>query len=302
MSTLIYRIRKDLPDDTAVSRKDRRQVRSAIILVAVGIGPGVFMVDRLAGSVAWRSFLAEALSLCLYAAVAVWYGLRYRPGAAWRVALTVYLVGLAIMGLTDVSTKSGLSTLLVDSPRAHEPVLWIGALMLLFIPMIAWVAWRYPPAMNRIGINLAYPFSRLGKFVLVGLGVGLLISFHFWLTARAADLELGPKPWPYVAWQVFYEAGPQSLTEELFMRGVVFNELYFGRQWNFWAAALTVSGLELLSLVVKQDYSADLLIILGAVLYTVVSSVASAGLFRWSRSVVPGYANNLVFGVATLFR
>jgi NhaP-type Na+/H+ or K+/H+ antiporter len=65
---------------------------------------------------------------------------------------------------------------------------------------------------------------------------------------------------------------------------------------------LAASGLELLSLLVKQDYSADLMIIVGVIFYTVVSGVASAWLFRWSRSVLPGYVNNVVFGVVSMFR
>ena len=68
-------------------------------------------------------------------------------------------------------------------------------------------------------------WHRMALFILVGLGVGLLVSAHFWLTARIAGIDFEAKPWPYLAWQFFYELGPQSLTEELFLRGVVFNEL-----------------------------------------------------------------------------
>lgn len=302
MSTLIYSVREDWAEQIAHSEQDRRRVRLAILLVAVAIGPGVFLMDRLGGSVTWRAFLAEALSLCLYAAAAVWYGLRFQPRRIWRVALLVYVIGLVIMGVVDYATKRGLSVLLVDSPRAKEPVLWAGGLMLLYLPLLGWVAWRYPDAMARLGFGLSRPVARLGLFLLAGLGAGLLIGFHFFLTAKTAGMDLGLKPWPYMAWQLFYEIGPQSLTEELFMRGVVFNELYFGRDWNFWTAALAASGMELLSLLVKQDYSADLIMIVGVVFYTVVSGVVSAGLFRWSRSVMPGYVSNVVFGSVLLLR
>ena len=302
MSTLIYSVRTDWPEQAVRIQRDRQRVRRAILLVAVAIGPGVFVADRLAGTVAWRSFAGEALSLCLYAAVAVWYALRHDPRKAWRVASLVYVTGLAIMGVVDFSTKRGLSALLVDSPRANEPILWSGALMLLFVPSLVWVARRYPLEMSGVGFGRGHSLSRLGVYVLAGLGVGLLTGFHFWLTAKSAGIELHLQPWPYAFWQFCYEVGPQSLTEELFMRGVVFNELYFGRDWDFWTAALAASGLELLSLLVKQDYSADILIIAGVVFYTVVSAVLSAGLFRWSRSVVPGYVHNVVFGVVSLFR
>jgi hypothetical protein len=261
----------------------------------------------------------------------VWYGLR-APGSrqevatklpgAWRVALGVYLIGLAIMGTVDWLTKRGLSSLLVNSSRADDPILFAGVLMLGFIPLFVWVVWRYPTQMRRMRLGLLPGHAarpglsgglavdtetggstwRWSKGVGVGLLVGLLIGSHFWLTTRSAGMMLNVKPWPYVTWQLFYELGPQSLPEELFMRGVVFNELYFERGKNFWLAALAACSLELLSLLVKQDYSADLIIIVGVVFYTVVSSVASAWLFRWSRSIVPGYISNVTFGVASMFR
>jgi hypothetical protein len=174
--------------------------------------------------------------------------------------------------------------------------------MLLFLPALAWVARRYPIDTDRIGLSLTHPFSRLRVFLFVGLGVGLLIGFHFWLTAKTAEIDLRLKPWPYMIWQFCYEAGPQSLTEELFMRGVVFNEFYFGRNWNFWKAALAASSLELLSLLVKQDYTVDILVIAGVVFYTVVASVASAGLFRWSRSLLPGYVSNIALSMVSVLR
>jgi hypothetical protein len=302
VSTLIYSVRGDRAEEKSWSERDRRRVNLVIGIVAVAIGPGTFLVDRLVGTVAWRSFLTEALSLCLFAAVTVWYALRRRPRTARREAVLVYVIALTIMGLVDVITKRGLSALLVESPRASKPILWTGALMLLFLPLLGWVARRYPTEMRRVGLGSVQPLSRLGLFILAGLAVGLLISAHFWLTARIAGMDFGAKPWPYMAWQLFYEVGPQSFTEELFMRGVVFNEFYFAREWNFWSAALAASSLELLSLLVKQDYSVSTLVIAGVVFYTVVSGVASSGLFRWSRSVIPGYMQNVVFGVASMFR
>jgi cbb3-type cytochrome oxidase subunit 3 len=302
MSTLIYSVREDETGQSDWSGNDRRQVNLVIGFVVLAIGPGVFLVDRLIGTVAWRAFFAEALSLCLYAALAVWYALRRQPRTARQVAIVVYVIGLFIMGLVDILTKRGLGESLVDSARAKDPILLAGVLMLLFLPLIGWVVWRYPVEMGRIGLGRGYSRSRLALFVLVGLGVGLLVSAHFWLTARIAGIDFEAKPWPYLAWQFFYEVGPQSLTEELFLRGVVFNELYFVRTWNFWAAALAASSLELLSLLVKQNYSVSALVVAGAVFYTLVSSLVSAGLFRWSHSAIPGYANNVVFGVLTAFR
>ena len=300
MSTLIYSARKERATRLSpVVRRDQQRVYGVIILVMMAIGPGVFLVERLAGTVAWRSFGAEALSICLYITVAVWYGLRHQ--VAWRAALAVYLTALGIMALVGLA-RQGLSAPLVDSSRANDPILWVGALMVCFVFLIGWLARRYPNEMRQVGLYFGPPRSRLVEYVGVGLGIGLLISLHFWLTTRAASMDMVAKPWPYVGWQFFYEIGPQSLSKELFMRGVVFNELYFGHSWNFWIAALATSSLELLSLLVKQDYSADIIVIAGVVFYTIVGSVASAGLFRWSRNVTPGYVSNVFFGIVSMFR
>jgi hypothetical protein len=303
VSTLIYSVREDWSNETARFEEDRRRVDRAILFVAFAAGPGVFFVDRVVDSVAWRSFVSEALSLCLYGAIAVWYSLRRRPGTQKRrITLLVYLVSLAVMATVDLITKQGLTGPLVDSPRANEPILWAGALMLVFVPALAWLAWRYPVDMSRIGFSLRLSRQILMRFALAGLGMGLLIGLHFWLTIRSAGLSLSLKPWPYMAWQVFYELGPQSLTEELFMRGVVFNELYFTRNWGFWTAALAAASLELFSLLAKQNYGTNALLFVGMMFYTIVRSVASAGLFRWSRSIVPGYVTNVTFGIISMFR
>ncbi len=189
MSTLIYSVREDHPQQAGRSEQDRRRVNLVIILVAVAMGPGVFLLDRLVGAVTWRSFLAEALSLCLYAAVAVWYALRGHTRTAWHVAGMVYLVGLAITGLVGVFTRQGLSTLLVDSPRANEPILLAGVVMLLFLPLIGVGARRFPTDANRISLGPAYPRSRLGLYILVSAATDLLIGFHFWLTAKMAGVD-----------------------------------------------------------------------------------------------------------------
>lgn len=301
MSTLLYSERKNWSEETAQLKREQRRVSFAIVLVAMAIGPGVFVVDRLAETVAWRSFLFEALSLCLYAAVAVWYGLRRDLRRAWRVSLLVYLASLAIMGSVDYITKRGLSVELLDSARATDPILLAGGLMLLFVPLLGGIAWRYPD-MQRMRLGLFQRLPHLDRYVLIGLGASLAIGVHFWLTTKVAGLNLTVKPWPYMFWQFCYELGPQSLTEELFMRGVVFNTLYFERGWSFWLAALAAAGLELLSLLVKQNYSADLLVLAGAIFYTLVTSIVSAGLFRWSRSIVPGYVNNVGFSLVSMFR
>lgn len=298
MSTLAYFVRDDWEQRTAQMRRDQRQVAALILAVAIATTVGVGLADRLAGSVAWRSFISEAFSSCLYAAAAVWYALRDHPRRAWCLALIVYIAGLTVMALTDLVTKRGVSgATFLESARSGELVTLAGVSMGLFIPIVGWVVRRYPDEMRRIGMGLA----RLRVRLAVGAVAGLLIGVHLLVAAYLAGMELSVKPGPFMVWQAFYELGPQSLPEEMFMRGVIFNELFFCRQWNFWPAAFSASAIGVFSILVKQEMTADLVLTVGAIFYLVVGSVVSAALFRWSCSLLPGYANSVVFDlVATL--
>ncbi len=299
MSTLTYFVQQDWDQRTAQKRRDQRRVTAVIFGVALATTVGVGLADRLAGSVAWRSFISEAFSLCLYAAGAVWYALRDRPRVAWRTGLLVYLAGLLLMGVTDVITKRGAGGQnFLESSKSGDLVAFAGVLMGLYLPLIVWVAGRYPDEMRRIGLF----FSRLKLRLLVGAATGLLIGAHLLVAAYLAGMELGLKPAPFMVWQTFYELGPQSLPEEMFMRGVIFNELFFCRRWNFWLAAFAASAIGVLSVLVKQDMAADLMTSVGAIFYLVVSGVVSAALFRWSRNLAPGYASNVVLDVVATLR
>ncbi|MCP4539285.1 MAG: hypothetical protein GY832_19285, partial [Chloroflexi bacterium] len=167
MSTLIYSARKQRATQLSlVVRRDRQRVYGAIIMVMMAIGPGVFLVRRLADTVAWRSFGIETLSLCLYVAVAVWYGLRHRQ-VAWRAALAVYFIALGIMALVGLA-RQGLSAPLADSSRADAPILWVGALMACFIILMGWMVRRYPNKMRQVGLYFGHSRSRLLGYIGAG--------------------------------------------------------------------------------------------------------------------------------------
>ncbi|RMF26258.1 MAG: hypothetical protein D6759_19925, partial [Chloroflexi bacterium] len=154
-------------------------------------------------------------------------------------------------------------------------------------------------AMRRVGLDFRHWRTQLP----VGASVGLLIGTH--LLAVITLSKLGSpswKPWPYFFWQTCYEIGPQSLPEELFLRGVVFNELYFSRGFGFWMAAFLTAGLEAATVLVKHHFSTDPLIIVGAAFYSLVAAFAASALFRWSRSILPGYASNVVFSLMSVLR
>jgi len=88
--------------------------------------------------------------------------------------------------------------------------------------------------------------------------------------------------------------------EELFFRGVAFNYLYRVAGRNFWLSAIVTSLLNVMALIVKAGWSANLLLSLGTLFYAFGMGMVSAALFSRSRSIVPGFVNNVVFSMVTI--
>jgi len=296
MSVQAFHVSEEWSQITRRMYRERVYVGVAILAVVVVSTGLVAVFDRLPLSVAWASFTVEAVSLCLYGAVAVGYALYHRA-RVWAIAAGVYGIGLALMAVTDWLTKSGLSMLPVDSPRARSPILYAGVVMLLYWGVLIWLMRRFPDEMRTIGLTGA----RWGAWAVVGLLTGLVLGGHLLFTATtAAGMSLSLRPWPYVLWSLCYEVGVQSITEELFFRGVAFNYLYRVMGRNLWLSAIVTSLLNVAALMVKAGWSANLLLFLGTLFYTFAMGMVSAALFSRSRSIVPGFVNNVVFSMVTI--
>ncbi len=296
MSVQAFHVSEDWAQITRRMCRERVYTGMAILaVVAVSTGL-VAMFDRLPLPVAWSSFTVEAVSLCLYGAVAIGYALRHRA-EVWAVTAGVYGAGLALMAVTDWLTKSNLSVLLVDSPRVQSPVLYAGVVMLLYWGVLIWLIRRFPDEMRAIGLSGA----RWGAWAVAGLITGLILGGHLLFTVTtAAKMSLAPRPWPYTLWSLCYEVGVQSIAEELFFRGVAFNYLYRVAGRNFWLSAIVTSLLNVMALIVKAGWSANLLLSLGTLFYAFGMGMVSAALFSRSRSIVPGFVNNVVFSMVTI--
>lgn len=279
-------------------RMHREQIMVGLVILAVVICSTVLVAvfDRFALSVAWSSFAIEAVSLCLYGAVAVGYALHRRPGV-WTAVAGTYGASLVLTGVTNWVTKNGLPVQLVDSPRAHSPILYVGVIMLLYWGVLLGLMRSFPDEMAKIGLTGV----RWAAWTGVGAITGLILGAHLLYTAQsAARMALVMKPWPYTAWSLCYELGIQSINEELFFRGLAFNYLHRVARWNFWFSAIVTSLLNVLALIVKTGWSANLLLSLGTLFYTFALGMISAALFSRSRSIVPGLVNNVVFSMTTI--
>jgi hypothetical protein len=296
MSVQAFHVSEEWSQITRQMRRERVYWGLTILAVAVVSAVSVAALDRLPFSVAKASFSAEAVSLCLYGAVAIGYALR-RRAEALIMTIGVYGAGLAIMAVTDWLTKSGLSVRLADSPRAQSPVLYAGAVMLLYWGVLIWVTRRFPDEVRKIGLTR----ERWGAWAVAGLITGLALGTHLLLTVvKAAGMSATLKLCPYTLWSLCYETGIQSITEELFFRGVVFNYLYRVARRNFWLSAIVASLLNVMALIVKAGWNSNLLLSLGTLFYAFAMSMVSAALFSRSRSIVPGFVNNVAFSMTTI--
>lgn len=258
----------------------------------------LWVIQRLPLSVAWDAFLGEMVSLNLYLAAGVWYALRFRRGAL-RVAAVTYSGLALITALSNYLTKAGLPLPFAEGAPHAGSGLYRGVVMMLVWPLLGLLMRRYPDGMRGLGLN----FSTPGRQVLYGLLGATVIAAHLIFTGHySGALTFGPKPLPYVAWQVFYELGLQSSAEEIFFRGVVFNYLYNWRGEGFWGAAIVSSALNVLLYLPKTQWTASPVVAVGAIFYVFIAGMIYAGLYHWFRSLVPSYVCNVTVSLVSVFR
>jgi hypothetical protein len=298
-STLKIRVRDDWAIIEQRSTQDARRSLILLISVAAFSALATAAVDHFVlSSEAIRSFLVEAASLCLYGAVAVWYALRRRQ-ERWHVAGLTYAFLLAVMALVDYLCKRGLRDTFVDSGQVDNPILYAGLLMVLYPLPFLWLIRRYPAEARSIGLYMARP----GLWIAAGLLSAAVLSGHFLFTGLLSHaIRLHSQPLPYLVWTALFEFAVQSLSEEMFFRGLVFDYLINTHRQSLWQAAIISSGFNLLIYIAKGGWVENPILTLGVVFYALIVSMLSAILYHASGSIVPGWISNATFGLFTVFR
>lgn len=297
MLTDIIFVRGDWTGILQKMRRDQRRIFTVATAVMLLATAGVFVTLSWQINKGVESFVSEALSYGLFLAAPVWFAFRHQSGG-WRKAIAVYFLFLAIMFFNDWVMKQGLEGELVSSFRASDPRLCISVSMLLIWLVPLWMVRAHPEQAISVGLN----FRQVRQQVLYGfLGAAILIA-HLWVTLGYSGLSLSMKPWPYVLFMLCYELSAQSLTEELFFRGFLFNYLHGIRQGGLWRTASLVSFLNVLIYLVKLRAPSSPYEMIGSVFYVFAMAMVNALLYRRWGGILSGLVLNVLFSMGGILR
>lgn len=242
-----------------------------------------------------QSTISELGSYVLFVGAFAWLTwFRY----SGKVARSLVLMGIWALASLAVNrlTKHGLPGHFLAAGVAGEPRLYLGLLFVIPPVLLLWRA-RDDAALQTHG----FAQRHLGLQVVAGLLAGAIISLHFFTTIKFSGvLGINPKPLPYLAWSFGYECF-QSLSEELFFRGVVLRGLQQIFMLNFWPAMALTTALNLSIFLIKSVWQTPLELA-GLVVYLTMISVAACILFRRFQSVIPGWIANVVFSLFAVIR
>lgn len=294
MSSIAFILKEEAREIERVLLQENRLAKILLIVTILSAIGMVAISEWAIKSIALSAFVSEASSICLYFLAPIWFMLwRQKGEKALAVALSFYLFNLAVMALVDYLTKSGLRQELHLSPRIYSPVLLWGLLMLLPWLPLALLAKRYPSGAQRIGLSMV----EWRENVFIGLLAGALLGAHMLLVVTAIGRKFIFNPWPYIVWLLGYELGIQSLGEELFFRGFLFNYWHNYKGMGFWSSAFLSGLLNVAVYMVKALWISYAPLTLGAQFYILTMAIMNAALFQWRGSLLTCWVSNVLFSL-----
>lgn len=253
--------------------------------------------QRVPQRLVYQAIFTDAACWGVAMGLTVWYALRYRPERN-RLAFLSALYVAALSILVNSLPKWNLTVWPPEGATATSPMLYWGLWHLAFWGLVVWLMRRYPHEMRAIGVGNTH----WRRDLLVGVIGGGVLSGHFLFSvAFTGSGTLRIPPLPYAVWQVAFET-VATMTIELLYRAVIYH--YLEREWRlaFWTAAPLSALATVLQYLVKVHWTSDIITTIGVLFYVIVLSMISATLYRWTRSLWPGYIAALVFHFVAMLR
>lgn len=255
----------------------------------------VWVAQHCVHRLVFQAILTDGLSWGIATGVFVWYALRYRPERR-RVAWTYALAVGAMFIFINVVPKWNLASWPPDGMDA--PLFFWGLWHWLYVGLIAWFARSYPQETRALGLR----FEHWRRDIGVGLLGGSALAGHYlFVLAFTGASHVRVFPLPYLVWETSFEVF-MTLATELFYRATLYHYLESERRWDFWAAAAVTAVVGVALYLVKARWTSDILLIVGVIFYVIMLNVINAALYRWTRSLIPGYVAGLLFHVTAMLR
>ena len=145
---------------------------------------------------------------------------------------------------------------------------------------------------ERGGFGLSFRWDP--RAVALGLAVGLFLGIHLLISAsRTLGYQIRLVPLAPVLAALAYDLGANVCSAECFFRGALFG--HWQRQWGFWRAAGTATGLSVLRYLLDPALPRTLEVVTGVVFYLSLLGLSGCALVWWSRSLLPSAVAALAF-------
>ena len=244
---------------------------------------------------AYQSMITELGVYVVFVGVFCWMA-WFRQHGGGRKALAIMVIWAGASIAVNLLTKYGQTEHALAAGVAGHAKLYWGLLFALPVVAVFGLA-RRDPLLQQAGFSR----RRLNWQIWSGIVAGGIIGIHFITTIRFSGLtSITIKPAPYLAFSFGYEAF-QSLSEELFFRGVMMRGLQQVYKLNVWAATAITIAANLSIFLIKTQWQSPLQLA-GLLLYITMMSVTACLLYRRFQSIIPGFVSNLVFSMISVIR
>lgn len=182
-----------------------------------------------------------------------------------------------------------LTTYLVEEELL--PFYFNGLYLLVFI-VLMWIKKKNPEILKLLSLQ---HFNI--KNVFIGIIAGVLVGTHLIFSASLSR-QLTPQFFTkeeffYV---LFFVLGVNGISEEIFYRGFIFQQLqFFG--WSFWASSLLAAFCCILRYLSNPLFYSIPLTIYGSIFYLLLSGIIFAALLKYTKSIIPSISANIIFSL-----